>query len=292
MQKDKHKQDNKAEGLKLRKKRRFNLKQGITYENASESLAGEYWDAFIHAEIFLMEILGLSKAFVEEDKSIRDLRKRRKKARQQTNEQIDKIMLELLQLLKETQEKKLALNYIWGDDPKGFCRHFLELRSIKLPTPLEGFALRLRELAKGFLIVSVIILLTMKGKPSLTAQADLSVCLIDPLRILADYLIAERHIKANIFHADIKGKRIYRKFRRYDMTVVVGLILLNLGAQRLFGYPHSYVWFTLLQGCIFYLLPVLILWSIISGYCRRLKSNSQYDELLNKDMSDKLQDLV
>ncbi len=292
MQKEKCNRDNLAVRSKLRKKRRFHQKYGLTYESASEVLTGEYWDAFIHAEIYLMEILGLSKISVNVDKSIHGLLKRRKKVKQQTNEQIDEIMLELVQLLKDAQEKKRTPNYIWDNNPKDFCKHFLKRWSINLPTPLEGFALSLRELAKGFLMVSAIILLTMKGNPSLTSRVDLSVCLIDPLRILVDYLIVERYIKANLFRTDIKGKMIYRKFRRYDLIVVVGLILLNLGAQKVFGYPHSYVWFTLLQGGIFYLLPVLALRSIITRHYQRLKSNSKYYDLLNKDRSGRLQDLV
>lgn len=274
MQNEKCIRGSKAVALKLRKKRRFNPKFQITYENASESLKDEYWDSFIHAEIYMMEILGLSKARAEEDRSLCSRRERRKKSQQQTNYQIDQIMLELLQLLKEAQEKKISPEYIWGNDPKGFCKGFLEQREIKLPTPLELFALRLRELAKSFLIVSCIILLTMNGAPAFTTKADLSVCLIDPIRILVDYLLVERYIKANIFNPDIKGKTIYRKFRRYDLIVVAGLILLNLGAQKLFDYPHSYVWFTLLQGYVFYLLPILVLLLILKGCYRNVKRSS------------------
>ncbi|WP_055666592.1 hypothetical protein [Desnuesiella massiliensis] len=274
MQNEKCIRGSKAVALKLRKKRRFNPKFQITYENASESLKDEYWDSFIHAEIYMMEILGLSKARAEEDRSLCSRRERRKKSQQQTNYQIDQIMLELLQLLKEAQEKKISPEYIWGNDPKGFCKGFLEQREIKLPTPLELFALRLRELPKSFLIVSCIILLTMNGGPAFTTKADLSVCLIDPIRILVDYLLVERYIKANIFNPDIKGKTIYRKFRRYDLIVVAGLILLNLGAQKLFHYPHSYVWLTLLQGCVFYLLPILVLLLILKGCYRNVKRSS------------------
>lgn len=274
IQKEKSIRGSKAAASKLRKKRRFNPKFQITYENASESLMDEYWDSFIHAEIYMMEILGLSKVSAEEDRSLCGRRERRKKSQQQTNYQIDQIMLELLHLMKEAQENKISPEYIWGNDPKGFCKRFLEQRKIKLPTPLELFALRLRELAKSFLIVSCIILLSMNGAPAFTTKADLSVCLIDPIRILVDYLLVERYIKANIFNPDIKGKTIYRKFRRYDLIVVAGLILLNLGAQKLSGYPHSYVWFTLLQGCVFYLLPILVLLLILKGYYRNVKRSS------------------
>ncbi|ABX41046.1 hypothetical protein [Lachnoclostridium phytofermentans] len=275
MQKEKCIRGNKAVASKLCKKRRFKPKFQLTYENASESLMDEYWDSFIHAEIYLMEILGLSKARAEEDRSLCSRRERKKKRQQQTYYKIDQIMLELLQLLKEIQEKKISPEYIWGNDPKGFCKRFLEQREIKLPTPLELVALRLRELAKGFLIVSCIILLTMNGAPTFTTKADLSVCLIDPIRILVDYLLIERHIKANIFHPDIKGKTIYRKFMRYDFIVIAGLILINLGAQKLFDYPHSYVWFTLLQGCVFYLLPILVLLLLLKGWNRNVKHSSQ-----------------
>ncbi|SHI52161.1 hypothetical protein SAMN05444401_0893 [Clostridium amylolyticum] len=274
MQREKCIRDSKPVASKIRKKRRFKPKCQITYENASESLMDEYWDSFIHAEIYLMEILGLSKASVEADRSLCSRRERRKKSQQQRNYQIDQIMLELLQLLKEAQEKKISPEYIWGNDPKGFCKRFLEQREIKLPTPLELFALRLRELVKGFLIVSCIILLTMKGAPSFTTKADLSVCLMDPIRILVDYLLVERYIKANIFNPNIKGKSIYRKFKRYDLIIIAGLILLNLGAQKLFDYPHSYVWFTLLQGCVFYLLPILILLLILKVCYRNVKRSS------------------
>lgn len=281
MQKEKYIHGSKAVASKPRKKRRFNPKLQITYENASESLMDEYWDSFIHAEIYLMEILGLSKASVEEDRSLCIRRERKKKSQQQKNYKIDQVMLELLQLLKEAQEKKISPEYIWGNDPKGFCKRLLEQRGIKLPTPLELFALRLRELAKGFLIVSSIILLTMKGTPSFTTKADLSVCLIDPIRILVDYLLVERYIKSNIFNPDIKGKAIYRKFRRYDLIVVAGLILLNLVAQKLFGYPHSYVWFTLLQGCVFYLLPILVLLLILKRPQKKCKTQQSSPRAVN-----------
>lgn len=285
MQKEECIRHSKAVASKLRKKRRFKPKFQITYEDASECLMDEYWDSFIHAEIYLMEILGLSKASTEEDRSLCSRHERRKKRQQQSNYQIDQIMLELLQLLKETQEKKISPEYIWGNDPKDFCKRFLEQWEIKLPTPLELFGLRLRELAKGFMIVSCIILLTMKGAPAFTTKADLSVCLIDPIRILVDYLLVERYIKANIFNTDIKGKTIYRKFRRYDLIVIAGLILLNLGAQKLFDYPHSYVWFTLLQGCVFYLLPILVLLLILKGCHRNAKRSSRGYELLNHNYS-------